>query len=278
MPSIDPTPNDESGSLATADETTTPGTSPTRRATKLSANQVVGLTLMLCVGFVIWRDHPREIANWHHAAYYHHIMNDDCDAALQSINRALTWTPEDVGLWMSAGNAAMATKDYPQSWSHFDHASELLSENYPNAVEAMAGAKNGAAYARALGNAELDKARVDVDEALAALPRELAMVDTRGYVAYLQDDLAQALEDSHDAVTQSLATYEARREEVRRAFRYSIRRRTMLFKLRQLDEEVEELLTHRALVYEKLGMANAAKRDQSRAKFHANRAKQNDAS
>jgi tetratricopeptide (TPR) repeat protein len=63
-----------------------------------------------------------------------------------------------------------------------------------------ASALNGLAYAQALANVELDEALNNVDEALDLVPKEPALLDTRGFVLYRQGNYEDSLRDMDRAV------------------------------------------------------------------------------
>ena len=259
--------DDNRRTLPAANSSVPSGASRARRSKRLFH----GL-LVFTIALVSWRILPHQVASWYCAAYEHHTLEGDANAALAAIEKAIAWDEFNPEYWMNAGSAAMEVGDYPRSWQHFDHARELLQHHHSHATNAIASAQNGAAYARALANSELDRASEDIAAALRVLPKESAFIDTSGYIRYLQGDLKGALEETHSAVTQFESVYHAQRASAL-SLQKSIRRRKMNHRLRNLNEVMAELYLHRGLVYQELGKSEPAERDLAQAEYYQDKAR-----
>ena len=210
---------------------------------------------------LIWRNFPSEVAQWYVDAHRNHLLDNDAVAAFASIQKAIDWDPIDPRNWSARGGVEMELENFTASAASFDRAIELIEEFHPASRQAIAVAQNNSAYARALGQIDLERARTDIDAALRVLPPDGAWLDTRGYIRLLQGDLEGALEDTHSAVTQTESTYRARELATKSEFRDIVRRRVYKSSLRGINEELVVLYKHRAMVYEALGQTEAAERD-----------------
>jgi tetratricopeptide (TPR) repeat protein len=157
---------------------------------------------------------------------------DDLPGALEAFDRALAWDAELVPAYVRRGQARMESHDLAGSIEDFTHliecdpsdpqgyllrshvytwqqehrkaiddttkAIELSSQSGPTAT--TADALNSRAYARALGNIELDEALADIERALEMREGNYAFLDTRGYIHYLRGDCTKALTDLELAV------------------------------------------------------------------------------
>jgi tetratricopeptide (TPR) repeat protein len=261
--------NDDRTGYAWDNPSSPPDTNRVPRPKKiLTWLAILGLVMLAVRGF------PRELARWHFAAYENHSLNGNAAAALGSIENAIAWDKVNATYWLMAGSAAMEAADYNKSWKYFDHAREILQTDHPAADESIAIAQNGAAYARALANTELEQASADIAAARKVLPNDSNLLDTSGFILYLQGDLEGALRETNAAVTASELTYASRQALIRNALQNSIRRRQLNYQLHQLNRELADLHLHRGLVYEKIGESQAAERDFQQATTFRERADQ----
>ena len=121
-------------------------------------------------------------------------------------------------------------------------------------------ALNGLAYARALGNTELDQALEEVNQALQFGGRNpesrAAMLDTRGYIQLLRGDYQAARQDLDRAI-QSMEMILATAGGVKN---YPDPRQHEQ-DLQLLKHSVAVMYYHRALMFEQLGESELAARD-----------------
>jgi len=143
---------------------------------------------------------------------------------------------------------------------------ELVKIHENHSAGQRATALNDLAYAQAVGNhagdveeAELEKALENVQRALDLAGENAAMLDTRGFIHYLQDDLGAAGSDMDAAVTEM----EELLAKVQASSQFADRRDFEL-QLEMIRQSVAVIRYHRALVNEKLGKADRAERDRRR--------------
>ncbi len=128
-------------------------------------------------------------------------------------------------------------------WKSLDRMS--LTGGIPSRPEAL----NGMAYARAVGNLQLDEALAGVEEALTIEPGDPMILDTRGFILYRQGKHIAALEDMDAAV-----------KGVEHWLKAPPPNRFIS------KQGVAVVRYHRALVLEELGRFAEAKLDRARAK------------
>ena len=128
-------------------------------------------------------------------------------------------------------------------WKSLDRMS--MTSGIPSRPMAL----NGLAYARAVGNLELDDALKGVEEALVMQSGDPMFLDTRGFILYRQGKYPESFADMDRAVIDI--------EKLRRET--SVDRSSLI-------EGVAVVRYHRALVLEKLGRYAEAKLDRARAK------------
>lgn len=212
----------------------------------------------------------------------------DLDAALAHVDRALSWQPDSVVfLWMR-GMIHTRLRDYEKALSdceaavalkpndekvqrlrlnclHHLHrqrdvavvAGDVLQRSIGNRAELL----NTRAYARALGDFELEEALADIEEALAGSPENASFLDTRAYVLFKLGRHDEALVDLNRAVE----LVEQERDDFERLFQgRRLTQRDAAVKAEQLlqfDENLAVMHHHRGEVHEKLGNAAEAKKD-----------------
>jgi tetratricopeptide (TPR) repeat protein len=269
---------------------------PRRKRPALWAGIVmIGFMVALALGPIAYIEVPREIARWHMAAAVEQRLDGDLDAAIESLNQALRRYPNQDELYRQRAEWLEENGEYRRALTDANRAIELAgrhaesfilrSQIYqhlkqhaeaiadwgvvlellePNGRRARAMALNGRAYARAVGNLELDAALEDIDEALDTEPDSAAMLDTRGFINYQLGDYeaadvdmqraVKAIEAEHDAFTKLVENGRLGVSDVRQ----------FELDLKQHAESVAVIRYHRSLVYEKLGKTDLAEEDRTR--------------
>ena len=260
------------------------------RGQRWTVRLIVLAVVLLVLGPILVAGLPGEIARWHQAAATEKYLNDDFDGALQSLDHALAWSPDDADVLALRGKWKLDRQDYRGSLEDFDravqiqpHSSEIFVSRtvalqhlgrHPEAIAdweklvklreaASAGrraeALNGLAYARAVAKTDLDQALQGVEQALELMGDNAAMLDTRGYIQVLRGELEAAKADLEIAVPdveQQLQKATAKTDY--------IDRRKFQGQLRKLKQSVAVICYHRALLYDQLGQAEPAAADRRR--------------
>ena len=116
---------------------------------------------------------------------------EDADLALEVAGENRDWLAIHASFMQTAGRPAAAVED----WKKIDAIS--VRTGRPSREEAL----NGLAYFQALANMNLDQALANVEQALELSPGEIGMLDTRGYILYLQKQYEPALADLMKAIS-----------------------------------------------------------------------------
>ena len=214
---------------------TRPGTirggSPAPEHRGFGVRWVIWLTLLVLAGPCLYVETPREVAYWYVAAAIEDRSHGRADAAYAKLEKALSWSPSEPAVLFR--RAAWRTEDgqYETALKDCNRALEVSGENsrmlmqrtqtlqhlgrHAEAIEdwklidrrsKTSGvpprevALNGMAYARAVGNLEIEEGLKEVNEALKLSPGDAAILDTRGFLLYRKGDDAAALKDFNDAI------------------------------------------------------------------------------
>jgi tetratricopeptide (TPR) repeat protein len=279
---------------------------PTRRTNAAIRRLVIlGMIAIVAVPLAI-SEFPREVAKWYAAAAMEKYLDGDLPAALQVMDQAIARDAANANHFRLRGQWRREAMDYEGSLADCSRAVELAPQDLQNYLErtqalqhlgrhreavddwnhviemsesratrltkllgaeaAIAQLYNGRAYARALGNVELDEGLKDVQRAIDVVGRHPAYLDTRGYLYCQRGDLQQARADFDAA----LDGYEAIDGQLSKGMQ-SIKNQVV--DLRKLDKDLrEQKLTlavihyHRALLMQKLGQQKAAEDDFKRVK------------
>lgn len=215
-----------------------------------------------------------------------HFRND-FPGALVEADRAVRWNPLDPELVLVRGELRRLNKDYhgcladaeetirllPEADRDLeqddllDHADRLRRQMFhmlhdhrkavAAATEALAKGHgeravllNDRAYARAVGEFELDEALIDIDEAIKLLKQDnYSFIDTRAYILFRRKQYDEALKEMDRAIPLAETAYAA--AAARSAFR----------NLQSLQESLAVMYHHRGEIYEKQNKPKEAKRD-----------------
>lgn len=257
-----------------------------RRLLKLAVVGVVAAALW--IHFDVGSHLGGAVAQYHAQQAAEAFDRGDLDGALAQADRALAWQPDSVQfLWMRGFirarrqefepaladcETAVAIKPNDEKvqrlrLSCLHHlqrqrdvaavATDVLQRNIGNRAELL----NTRAYARSLGDFELDEALVDIQEVLGGSPDNASFLDTRGYVLFKLARLKEALADLNRAIELT----EQERDQFEQALQgRRLSRSDVAAKAeqeRQFDENLAVMHHHRGEVHEKLGHADEAKKD-----------------
>ena len=217
----------------------------------------------------------REISLWHAAAGHEATLNRDRATCLKQFRRAVQWNPTDFTLRGELVNALLGQRETSEAIQVADQSLRLCRVSFASArtdearIE-LVSALNQAAYARALANQDLSAARKAIDESISLLGDPLgidtSLLDTRGYIAYLQGDNDQALTDLEDATDRYARIVQLEQTLVRRQQPLMLDDRGAAWRLKFLDESLAVFLQHRGWARQRAGDVEAASEDFARAK------------
>ena len=174
---------------------------------------------------------PREVGRWHLASAIQHRAKGEAEAAFQELEAANYWFPNSPELLLQRAewkledgkreealadcDVMLAAGDESYLWlsvhaSFLQHAGNFVDAvgdwkkieqfSQRSGIPNQATALNGIAYAQALTKSDLDEALKNVNEALELARGNPNILDTRGYIHFLQDDYDAALTDLDLAV------------------------------------------------------------------------------
>ena len=266
-----------------------------RQLGRLAGVLCILLMIGLVVGPVLYVELPREIARWHIAAALEKRLAGDLDGAIQSLDKALEKFPGNDELYRQLASWRLASRQYEAGLADANRAVALApngSEAYFvrsqlfqrlgrhteaiadwNTVVRLAETEggfaaavglNGRAYARAVGGIQLKEALADVEQALRQAGDNAAMLDTRGFIRYLQGDDATARADLEKAVRMVEGEHEALMRLAEDGRTRSSDPREFELQLHEHAENVAVIRYHRALIYDQLGEKAKAEEDRRR--------------
>ena len=293
----------DAGSLGRGAASITLRPPPSLPATK-RPKWLVMLAAVILVVCLCWQV-PKEIGRWYLAAAEESYLDNEMMAALANADRAIRWDSYNVWLFLGDSSSAglyrrraelkLQIKDLIGSLADCNRAVELASRDtwgyqlrsrvfqrmrcHVEAIqdctmvveltkEKSFNALNGRAYARALANMEIKEGLADIQMAFKLLKHQNdnAMLDTRGYLHYLDGNLSAALRDMERAVSLAKKQTDAERARLKFAMRYQVDQRELKQASLVWDHHMAVLYHHRGLVYQKLGNVNDAFTDLRRAK------------
>lgn len=138
-----------------------------------------------------------------------------------------------------------------------DDLLEVLSRTSINKPRLRAEALNGVAYARAVGNLELEEALKQIEEAEKIRPDEPHILDTQAFILFRLGELS----DAERVMNRTMELYEPEFNERKEALAKSQRGAIAQRELKALQRNAAVLYYHRGLIREKLGAVAEAKED-----------------
>lgn len=248
---------------------------------------VIGVLAALAVHFDLATRVRHTVGQYHAQQAINRIRQNDLDGALAQIDQALSWNPDSGALLYLRARLHQEKADFTASLADIERviaikpndeqaqrlrtslfyrlrrhreAAAAATEMLERRIGDEAENRNTRAYARAVGDFELNEALVDVDAALRERPESASFIDTRGYVLFKLGRNQEALDDLEKAI----ALTEKDRENFERnpAKDLSGDAKEMFDRQHKLfDEHLAVMYFHRGEVHEKLGHADQAKKD-----------------
>jgi tetratricopeptide (TPR) repeat protein len=261
-----------------------PGQPPPERKPRWLRRLLILAAILILVLPAIAVFGPPEIAAWHLASAQEERAAGNKDRAYDLLQNAVRWSPRSAGIllqraiWrledgqadaaLTDANAAaeLRADEYQilsiraQILQHLDRHAEAIADwkaidrlSQTRGTPDRATGLNGLAYARAVGKLDLKEATRNVEEALQLAPGNPAILDTRGYLLYLQGEHAKALTDMDLAVKGFESQSPGPARESPRAIDMS--------GLNTHEQGVAVVRYHRALVLKALGREADAEQD-----------------
>lgn len=247
---------------------------------------VVGVLAALAFHFDLESQIRHAFGQFHAQQAMNRIRAKDWDGALAQIDRALSWNPNSVALLYLRARLHQEKDDYAASLADVEQAiaikpndeqvqrlrvglfyrlrrhreaaaaaTEMLERRIGDEVDNL----NTRAYARAVGDFELEEALTDIDEVLRERPESASFIDTRGYILFKLGRNQEAL----DELERAIALTEKEREEFEQRGKNLFGDAKLDFdrQHKQFDEHLAVMYHHRGEVHAKLGHADQAKKD-----------------
>lgn len=216
-----------------------------------------------------------------------HFFADDLPGALENMDRAVAWRPDDMELLheraefrlanhdldgaLSDANVMLAeSKNYAPGYALRSMIHHRRGENAEAIQDATAAINNSPAtdpshwntraYYRALAGVELNEALEDIQHALKLDRDEPAFLDTRGYVFYKLGNYAEALLDFNKAIQEC----ESVQKEFEEQMAQTINPLEIKFferRIKLLNENLAVMYHHRGETQQQLGNSQEAKDD-----------------
>lgn len=247
-------------------------------------------TLALVLGPLLYAWFPKEISRWYEASAVEKYFDGDLNAANEALDEALRWDEENASAYRLRAKWRLDDGDYVGAVEDCNHALKL-SQGDPRtylqrslalqhlgrhqeaiddwkklaelsqygSADQRATVLNGLAYARALGNTELDEALSDVKTALELVGNNAEMLDTRGFIHYLRGDMDAAKRDM-DAAVKGLEANLQQAQDTNRV----VDQREFERQLELVRRNEAVIRYHRALVNDKVGQTEQAEKDRQR--------------
>lgn len=213
----------------------------------------------------------------------------DFPGALAEADKAVDWSPADTQLRLIRSEMRRLNKDFQgcladaeevarlkpndvyaveicRQMYHVLHEHRKASAAATEALEKGIGTRavvlNDRAYARAVGDFELDEALSDIDEAIKLSSNDNAsFIDTKAYVLFRKKQYAEAMKELDRAI---MLTEQAHKQIEDLVGRGNRRRREDLVevsKLQSIEHNLAVMYHHRGEIYEKQDKPKEAKRD-----------------
>ncbi len=245
-----------------------------------NARLAILILTLIVLGPVFWRWWPKEVSRWYVALATERQLDGDLPGAEQALTIAARWDDDPASVLLQRGDLLVDQGRYEEALEDYADALQLnpddLMARFKQTValqhlgrhaeaieewleiktswqdrgqEVFASVLNGLAYARALGNSDLESALDEVNRALQFGSRRTesraAKLDTRGYIHFLRGDYPAARQDLDRAIelVERVLT-EARGEKTYHDVREHQRR------LNRLKHHLAVMYYHRALLFE----------------------------
>jgi tetratricopeptide (TPR) repeat protein len=277
-----------------------PQSDPQKVDRKLSWRLRIGVLVVLGAG-ILYYVVPREIARWQMAAAMAAAADGDFELAIFKADKAIHSHPNSATLYAQRANIRRQMEDFQAAEQDLDKALDVspsvpefyyhraivrqrlskheaavrdldryieLVTNEPldskKARERYADGLNSRAYVRAIGNLEITEGLSDIEKAFLVLGSEdsAALLDTRGYLLYLDGQYSRAKVDLEKAV--GIASAELRQFPESAKGYFTDKQATADRKT--LEQNLAVMLHHRGLVYKELQQHQAAEADLKQAK------------
>ena len=262
-----------------------------------TARLMMWILLAAVIGPCAVLEGPSEVARWLLAAGTVDREAGQSELAYDRLERALAWTTDNADVYLQRARWRVEDRDYAAALADCNQAHAAVGDDNAAVLmfrsqvyqhlgrheEAIADLKtvdqlsqttgtptrdtalNGLAYARAVGNLQLDEGLTGVNEALRFRPADPMILDTRGFLLYRLDKYADALADMNLAVA-GLEKDVSKLEKQIKTGQVAGDEDSQKTILKQYHQPLAVVLYHRALVLEKLDRADDAKKDLARAK------------
>jgi len=188
-----------------------------------------------------------------------HLELKNWEPALDDSRRAAELEPDDDD-WVGGRLKAL------HGLKRHRETAAFCGERLASHGEARTMLLNTRAYARALGEFELNEGLADIDEALKGDEQNAAYIDTRGYVLLKLGRTKEALEEFEKAVALTDAELEAWNDRIIELRMRQTRRQQIERLSKNLDEHRAVILHHRGEAQQKLGNKAQAEADFSEAR------------
>jgi len=213
----------------------------------------------------------------------------DFPGALAEAERAVGWSPTDIRLLLIRSEMRRLNKDYRgcladaeevarlkpndvyaeqirRQMYHVLHehrkAVDAATDSLAKGIGTRAVLLNDRAYARAIGDFELDEALADIDEALKLTSNDNAsFVDTKAYVLFRKKQYGEALKELNRAIQFTEDEHKLFEDPIGRGNRRRRNDLVELSNLKSIEHNLAVMYHHRGEIYEKQGKPTEAKRD-----------------
>lgn len=255
----------------------------------------IGLIAAMVVVPVAVKQFPREIALWVAATAIEARLNGETGAAMQGLDRALTWDPRNARLYLQRavwnredGKFDAALDDCERAielapWNPMGYfqRSEVL-QHLRRHDEALADWKkiaelnaqqrdmsdvsvwNGLAYARAIADQEIEAGLEDIQRAVKRQPDSPEILDTQGYLRYRAGQFTEAIRDLDEAVAMMEIALKRKEDTLGKVPSPVVDLREAEYERKRMSLVLAVVLYHRSLVLDKMDQSAAAAADRDR--------------
>jgi len=263
---------------------------PSRKSGRWTSRFVILIVVLLALGPVLCLEMPAEVSRWYQAAAMERWIAGDKTGAMQYLENSLRWSSTQADAFVCRGDWRLDEQEFHQAIEDYNAAlqrepgqimalinrslafqhlgfHEQAIQDWKTLVDLRRSASpsqramllNGLAYAQALGNMELDQALENVSQAIELAGQNPAMLDTRGYIHFLDGNFEAARADLDPAV----AGVEREYRQLERT-RHYIDRAEFERQLTSYRKNLAVIRYHRALALDALGRPEEAESDRSR--------------